>query len=37
MPTLAFEAFGGLIGRLVWLGLIHSLWIGLLVAAAVAP
>ncbi len=36
MPTSALEAFGGLTGRLIGLGLIHSLWIGLLIAAGVA-
>jgi hypothetical protein len=36
MPTFAPEAFGGLTGRLVWLSLIHSLWIGLLAASVVA-
>ncbi len=36
MPTFAAQAFGGLIGRLVWLGLLHSLWIGLVVASGTA-
>jgi hypothetical protein len=36
MPTSALEAFGGLTGRLVWLGLLHSVWIGLLVGSGVA-
>ena len=36
MPAIALEAFGGLIGRWIWLSLIHSLWIGLLAAAAAA-
>jgi beta-lactamase regulating signal transducer with metallopeptidase domain len=36
MPTSAAEAFGGLTGRLVWLGLLHSLWIGLVVASGMA-
>lgn len=30
------EALGGVIGRLVWLGLLHSLWLGLAAAASVA-
>ena len=36
MPAIALEAFGGLIGHWIWLSLIHSLWIGLLAAAAAA-
>jgi beta-lactamase regulating signal transducer with metallopeptidase domain len=36
MPTFPAEAFGGLTVRLVWLGLIHSLWIGLLAASVAA-
>jgi hypothetical protein len=36
MPAFAPEAFDGLIGRLLWLALVHSLWIGLLTASAVA-
>jgi len=34
MPTSALEAFGELTGQLAWLGLVHSLWVGLLVAGA---
>jgi Zn-dependent protease with chaperone function len=33
MPTFALDALGALTGRLTWLALIHSLWIGLLVAS----
>jgi beta-lactamase regulating signal transducer with metallopeptidase domain len=36
MPPLAPEALGGLTGRLVTLGLVHGLWIGLLAASAAA-
>ena len=35
MQFIGFEAFQGVSGRLVGLGMIHSLWIGLLVAAVV--
>ena len=33
MPSLALEAFASVTGRLIWLALLHSLWIGLFVAA----
>jgi|GEM_PF-1660196 len=36
MPHLASEALGGLTGRLVTLGLLHAVWIGLLVASLAA-
>ena len=36
MQTISFEAFQGVSGRLVCLGLLHSLWIGLFVASVVA-
>lgn len=36
MPPLAPETLGGLTGRLVTLGLVHGLWIGLLAASAAA-
>ena len=36
MPTHAIAAVAGLTGRLHWLGLIHSLWIGLGVASGAA-
>ncbi|SIO67491.1 BlaR1 peptidase M56 [Singulisphaera sp. GP187] len=36
MQALATEAIQGLSGGLVWLGLLHSLWFGLLTAALVA-
>jgi beta-lactamase regulating signal transducer with metallopeptidase domain len=36
MPTISLEAFEGLGGRLVGLGLVHSIWLGLLVASLVA-
>jgi beta-lactamase regulating signal transducer with metallopeptidase domain len=36
MQTIGFEAFQGVSGRLVGLGLLHSLWIGLFVASVVA-
>ena len=36
MQAIGFEAFQGVTGRLVGLGLLHSLWIGLLVASLVA-
>src|SRR5215472_11052397 len=36
MPGFAVEALHGLTGRLVWLGLLNSLWIGLFVASLVA-
>jgi beta-lactamase regulating signal transducer with metallopeptidase domain len=36
MQAIGFEAFQGVSGRLVGVGLIHSLWIGLLVASVVA-
>jgi beta-lactamase regulating signal transducer with metallopeptidase domain len=36
MRTFPLEALGELTGRLIWLGLIHSVWIGLIVAAGVA-
>ncbi|WP_406696049.1 M56 family metallopeptidase [Singulisphaera sp. Ch08] len=36
MQTLATEALQGLIGGLVWLGLLHSVWLGLVMAALVA-
>ncbi len=36
MPTLALEALRGLTGRLLTLGLVHALWIGLLSASTAA-
>jgi hypothetical protein len=36
MQAIGFEAFQGVSGRLVGLGLLHSLWIGLFVASVVA-
>ena len=36
MPSLAPEAFQGLSARLLWLALLHGLWIGAAVASAVA-
>jgi len=36
MRSLALEAFGGLTGRLIWLGLLNALWLGLLAASACA-
>jgi hypothetical protein len=33
MHAILFEAFEGLSGRLIGLGLLHSLWVGLCVAA----
>ncbi|SIO61983.1 BlaR1 peptidase M56 [Singulisphaera sp. GP187] len=36
MQTLATEALQGLIGGLVWLGLLHSIWLGLVMAALVS-
>ena len=36
MRSLALEAFGGLTGRLIWLGLLNGLWLGLLAASACA-
>jgi beta-lactamase regulating signal transducer with metallopeptidase domain len=34
MRSLALEAFGGLTGRLIWLGLLNGLWLGLFAASA---
>jgi len=36
MPSLSLEALQGLSARLLWLTLLHSLWLGLVVAATVA-
>jgi beta-lactamase regulating signal transducer with metallopeptidase domain len=36
MRWLALEAFGGLTGRLIWLGLLNGLWLGLLASSACA-
>jgi beta-lactamase regulating signal transducer with metallopeptidase domain len=36
MQTIGFKAFQGVSGRLVGLGLLHSLWMGLFVASVVA-
>ena len=36
MRSFALEAFGGLTGRLIWLGLLNGLWLGLLGASACA-
>jgi beta-lactamase regulating signal transducer with metallopeptidase domain len=36
MPALALEAIQGISGRLLWLSLLHSLWLGLILAALVA-
>lgn len=36
MQTLATEAFQRVSGSLIWIGLLHSLWLGLVMAALVA-
>ena len=36
MSTLANEALSGMIAKLIWLGLLHGSWLGLIAAGAVA-